>query len=90
MTARTRTGLADFLGRVTPVLKPVSSSETQRGNARQPSSLQQPMGMGRVFRTLHVIRPTISLPLVACPGYATCTYRRSGPALLGCHHQSAE
>nr|XP_030694234.1 guanine nucleotide exchange factor VAV2 isoform X1 [Globicephala melas] len=83
VTARTRTGLADFLGRVAPVLKPVSSSETQRGNAHQPSSLQQPVGMGRVLRTLRVIRPTISLPLVACPGYAACTYRRSGPALLG-------
>lgn len=90
MTAGTRTGLADFLGRVAPVLKPVSSSETQRGNARQPSSLQKPVGMGRVFRTLRVIRPTISLPLVACPGYAACTYRRSGPALPGSHHRRAE
>lgn len=73
MTARSRTGLADFLGRVAPAMKSVSSSATQRGNARQPSSLQQPVGVGRGFRVLHVICAAISLPLVACPGYAACT-----------------
>ena len=56
-----------------PALKSVSSSVTQRGHARQPSSLQQPTGMGRVFKILHANRPTFSLPSVACPGYATCT-----------------
>lgn len=73
MTAGTRTGLASILGRVTPALKSVPRSASQRRNARQASSLQQPVRVGRVFRILHVNRPTTNLPLVACPGYAPCT-----------------
>ncbi|KAF5920532.1 hypothetical protein HPG69_010511 [Diceros bicornis minor] len=76
VTARTCTRLANFLGRVAPTLKSISRSATQRGNARQPSSLQQPIGMGRVFRILNVNRPTTSLPSVACPG-------SGGPFLAG-------
>lgn len=42
MTAGAQTRLKDFLGRVAPALKSVSSSMTQRENAHQPSRIQQP------------------------------------------------
>lgn len=59
--------------RESPALKSVSSPVMQRGHARQPSSPQQSVGMGRVFRILNGNRPAVHLPSGACPGYATCT-----------------
>lgn len=71
--ARTRTGLEDFLGMGVPALTATSSSMTQRGKCLPTFSLQQPVGMGRVFKVLNANRPTVHLPLVACSEFATCT-----------------
>lgn len=73
MTARIQTGLENFLGMGVPALTSTSSSVTQRGKCLPTFSLQQPVGMGRVFKVLNANHPTISLPLVACSEFATCT-----------------
>lgn len=73
MTARTQTGLTDFVERVSAVLKSVSSSVTQRGKClltfRSPTTHRDGVGVQNPKRE----QPHLSLPSVACPGSATCT-----------------
>lgn len=73
MTGRMQTGPEDFLGRVVPALKPVSSSVTQRGKCLPTFQSSVACRDGGVFRVLNANRPITSLPSVACPGFATCT-----------------
>lgn len=73
MTARAQTGLVDFLGRVAPALKSVSCSVTQRRKClltfRSSTAHRDGEGVQNPKRK----PPHTSLPLVACPGFTTCT-----------------